>query len=86
MNATALKQDSRVHDKVEETQVATAESASISAQAENKRRGIMLAIQQAMLAISDLMLAISHVMDKIRGGQDVGHKETLADYKVGLQC
>ena len=73
MNSADLKQESRVHDKVDEIQLAISESANISAQIANKSRWIMLAICRVMLAIRRVMLAIrsnmhaaSQIMDAIR--------------------
>jgi hypothetical protein len=63
VNSAALKQDSRVHDKVEEVQVALPESASISAQIENKSRWTMLAIWRIMLAVPQIMDARHRVQD-----------------------
>src|SRR5690349_13431638 len=62
LNSADLKQKSRVHDKVDEIQLAISGSANISAQIENKSRWIMLAICRVMLAIRRAMLAIRSTM------------------------
>jgi hypothetical protein len=73
VNSANLKQDSRVHDKVELIHFAISETANISAQIENKSGWVMLAIRRVMLAIPPSMLAVTPTMDAVHPVQDIPH-------------